>query len=303
MSADYSILGDWGSSRMRLFRVVSGALLDRIDGPGIGALSVAPVQALLAAIAPWRAEGDPTHVLLCGMAGARNGLAEAPYAECPIDAAAWSLQARMLQLDGIPVAVAAGLACTRADASPDVLRGEETQLFGALRIDPALARGQRLVALPGTHCKWLKLDNGRVIDFQTFPSGELFALLRDQSSLTRVGSDDSGETEGFDAGLASARRRDGLLGQLFHARSAQLRSGRTRGWALGYLSGLIIGSEVEDVLAGTNAAHPIALIGDPQLTARYRRALDAQPNTIDTYDGDACALAGLQLFEESLSWT
>ncbi len=304
MTAPYSIAGDWGTTRMRLFRCVGGRVVDRVDGPGIGALaSATPAQALRDAIAPWRADGAPLHIVLCGMAGARSGVAEAPYAHCPADAQAWTARAQRLVLDGIPVAIAAGLACERADGAPDVMRGEETQLFGALHLDAALASGRRLCALPGTHGKWAWLEDGRIVQFQTFPSGELFALLRDQSTLTRVGDDPAGEDAGFDDGLAAARTRSGLLGQLFRARAAQLRAGKTRGWALGYLSGLVIGSEVGEILDASPAPPALTLVGDPALSARYARALAGAGATATTLDGDACALAGLHLLEETLSWS
>jgi len=302
VNTPYAIVGDWGTSRMRLFRIVAGTVVDRIDGPGIGTLDTSPADALLRAMAPWRSQHPPTHVVLCGMAGARSGLVEAPYADCPVDAGAWAGHAERLLLDGIRIAVAAGLACTRADGTPDVMRGEETQIFGALHRLPALAQGRRVLALPGTHSKWATLEDGAVREFHTLPSGELYALLRDHSTLARVGDDPSGEATGFEAGLAGARAGRGLLGSLFQARSAQLRAGHTRGWALGYLSGLIIGCEVEEMLGRHPDSGLIVLIGDPTLTARYRRALDARGIAVELHDGDACALAGLHRFEESLSW-
>ena len=303
MTAPYSIVGDWGTTRMRLFRVVDGEVVDRAEGPGVGALQGTAADALLAAAAPWRIEGPPLHAVLCGMAGARIGLAEAPYAECPANAQRWAGQAKMLSLDGIAVAIAAGLACQRDDGTPDVMRGEETQIFGALQLDASLNQGNRMIALPGTHGKWARLERGRILSFKTFVSGELFALLRDQSTLTRVGNDGHGEPDGFEMGLASARKHEGLLGSLFHARSGQLRAGRTRGWSLGYLSGLIIGTEVEEMLAALQASTAITLIGDPALVARYRQALAGHRIVADSLDGDNCALAGLKLFEEKVAWT
>jgi 2-dehydro-3-deoxygalactonokinase len=305
MSARYSIAGDWGTSRLRLFKIVDEQVLDRIDGPGIAALAgIAPAQVLLDAIAPWRADGDPARILLCGMAGARTGLAEAPYVDCPADVDDWVGRACQLELDAIPVAIAAGMACTRADGAPDVMRGEETQVFGALRLHPALVNGRQLLALPGTHCKWAWLEAGRVTQFQTVPAGELFALLRDHSSLARVGSDPGGEAEGFADGLsAAAATRGALLGRLFRARAAQLRSGKSHGWALGYLSGLVIGSEVAEVIAASPLAADVTLIGDRSLCSRYARALAGHDVATTLLDGDDCALAGLRLFQETVPWT
>jgi 2-dehydro-3-deoxygalactonokinase len=303
MSLPYAVVGDWGTTRMRLFRISGGAVVDRADGPGIGALTGAPADALRAAIAPWRAIGEPGRILLCGMAGARGiGLAEAPYAECPADAATWARTARHIAVDGIPVAIAAGMACGDDPSRPDVMRGEETQAFGALRLQPGLAEGARLFALPGTHSKWVRLRDGGIRDFHTFPTGELYALLREHSTLVRAGDDDGDEEAGFETGLARARDASGLLGALFLARSAQLRAGRSRGWALGYLSGLLIGSEVGEALGQNNASvdAPVVLIGAPALTARYARALQDHGVASEALDGEACALAGLRLFEERL---
>jgi 2-dehydro-3-deoxygalactonokinase len=304
VSAAYAVAGDWGSTRLRLFRMVEGRVAERVAGPGIGALDGAPADALRAAMAPWRAvHGAPSHVVLCGMAGARGGLAETPYADCPARVAAWGADALRTRLDGVPIAIAPGLACTRADGLPDVMRGEETQLFGAMQLEPRLATGRHRVGLPGTHSKWAVLEDGAVAGFRTFPSGELFALLRDHSSLARVGTDPTDEPEGFEAGLAQARAGGGLLGSLFAARSAQLRAGRTRGWALGYLSGLVIGHEVRELLAEPHDGAAPTLVGDPALAARYARAFATHGVAPILLDGDACALSGLCLFEECIAWT
>lgn len=303
MSLPYTVVGDWGTTRLRLFRISGGAVVDRAEGPGIGALAGLPADALRAALAPWRAIGEPGRILLCGMAGARGiGLAEAPYADCPADAAAWARVARHVAVEGIPIAIAAGLACASDATGPDVMRGEETQVFGALHLQPALAAGARLFALPGTHSKWVRLRDGGIRDFRTFPTGELYALLREHSTLVRAGDDDGDEEAGFETGLARARDAGGLLGALFLARSAQLRAGRSRGWALGYLSGLLIGSEIGEAVARGHAAvdAPVVLVGAPALVARYARALQQHGIPTEALDGDACALAGLRLFEERL---
>jgi 2-dehydro-3-deoxygalactonokinase len=184
------------------------------------------------------------------------------------------------------------------------MRGEETQIFGALRLEPALATGRHLIALPGTHSKWAEIDNGTIIGFRTFFTGEMFALLRDHSTLMRAGdlhTDADDEAAGFDDGLARAGEDSSLIGTVFEARAAQLRAGRTASWALGFLSGLLIGSEVAVAAAGAGAgaATRICLIGDPRLAARYERALAGTGLTVISRDGDACALAGLELLGDA----
>ncbi|AJP72495.1 2-dehydro-3-deoxygalactonokinase [Sphingomonas hengshuiensis] len=294
----YAVAGDWGTSNLRLYRIEKGVVVERATGPGIGNLGAPPEQVLRATLAPWRETGEPSAIRLCGMVGSRNGWVEIPYADCPADAAAWRRGAVHLALDAIPVTIGAGLACTRASGAADVMRGEETQIFGAMAIAPALAHGRHLVALPGTHSKWAQVEDGRVTGFQTFLTGELFALLRDHSTLTRASAEDGADTDeatGFATGLARIDAGGHLLGALFEARAAQLRSGVGGAWARGFLSGLVIGAEIAEIAPA--ATGEIALIGDPALVERYSQALAARSLTATAYTGDACSLAGLALLE------
>lgn len=302
----YSVIGDWGTSRLRLFRIEQGQVVDRVEAAGIGAISTgreSPEAVLRAALAPWRSSGGPAHIALCGMIGSRNGWVEVPYVESPADARAWLAGAARLDLDGVPVAIMAGLACTTPAGAPDVMRGEETQIFGAITLTPALATGRHRIALPGTHSKWATVEDGRIVAFETFFTGEMFALLRDHSTLTRAGDasrdDPADETAGFADGVARAGSGDMLIGALFEARSAQLRRARSPGWALGFLSGLLIGREIVEATA--SSYDRLVLIGDPKLADRYRRAFTqlrgATGIETDFIDGDACALAGLNLLE------
>jgi 2-dehydro-3-deoxygalactonokinase len=300
----YSVAGDWGTSNLRLYRIEDGAVVERAAGPGIGDLGDATPEAVLrAALAPWREAGEPRGIQLSGMVGSRNGWIEIPYVDCPADRAMWAAGAAHSSLDKIAVTIGAGLACTRASGAPDVMRGEETQIFGAIALTPALATGRHLIALPGTHSKWATVEDGRAVGFQTFLTGELFALLRAHSTLTRASSDDGSaadETTGFDAGLARMRGDGHLLGALFEARAAQLRLGASGQWARGFLSGLVIGAEIAEIAEiAPRAAGGITLIGDPALVERYAKALVAVGLYATSHTGEACALAGLTLLEAS----
>lgn len=286
------IMGDWGTSRMRLFLHDGRDVIDRTDGPGIGMLTEAPIEVLRRAIAPWAARHDPRLLLLCGMAGSRNGLAELPYAPCPAGVESWAARSMTITLDQLRVTLAPGLSCVNDSGAHDVMRGEETQIFGAVALHPVLARGRHCIVLPGTHSKWAMLEDGWVTSFRTFMTGEVFALLRDHSTLMRAGGDDEDRDAGFADGLACAARPGALTGMLFAARSEQLLGGRTRGWAMGYLSGLLIGQEVAEAATMAGGGQ-IAMIGDPGLTALYRRALQAAGMESIDIDGNASSIAGL----------
>ncbi|NML90385.1 MULTISPECIES: 2-dehydro-3-deoxygalactonokinase [unclassified Sphingobium] len=294
--SQYAVIGDWGTSRLRLFRVEQGHVTARRDGPGIGAVGKEAEAAFAATIAPWLEEGAPREIRLCGMAGARDGWVEAPYADCPADAAAWRAAAVRFDWRGTPLSIMAGLACVGPDGVPDVMRGEETQIFGAMAREPALRQGRHLIVLPGTHNKWSVVEDGRIVSFRTMPTGELFALLRDRSTLgTKVDrADPAQEAAGFAEGLERAGEGR-LLASLFAARAMRLRGGRSEDWSTGYLSGLIIGCEIAEIRSTLGEADDILLVGDAQLSVRYAQALGRQGLASQVLDGDACSLAGLGL--------
>jgi 2-dehydro-3-deoxygalactonokinase len=258
MSREHYIAGDWGTSRLRLSLCAGERVLETRHGPGIGGLHEPAATALRPLLARWRESYGPLPLLLCGMAGSRNGWRETPYLPCPADLRALGAAALRFEADEAPVAIAPGLSCTSRLGAADVMRGEETQIAGALALHPGLGTGHHLLCLPGTHTKWACVEDGHVRDFLTALSGEPFALLRDGSTLLRAAPRDaagqvqtspiiSGEAkDGFDGGLEAAATLRGasLLHALFAVRSRQLIDGRSHDWALAYLSGLVIGADV-----------------------------------------------------------
>lgn len=176
------------------------------------------------------------------------------------------------------------------------MRGEEAQIIGAIRLAPELGQGRRLVCHPGTHAKWAVIEDGRITGFQTAMTGELFALLRDHSTLGRVGGEAATPGDGFALGLARAEEtaEAGLLHALFETRSRQLIDGWGAAFAMDFLSGLLIGADVGGALAqfGREAGE-VALIGDPALAERYGRALARRGVAVRSLSGEDCALAGL----------
>ena len=298
------IAGDWGTSRLRLSLCLGDRVLETLQGPGIGALREPAGEALRPLIAGWRQAHGALPILLCGMAGSRNGWREAPYLPGPVDLSSLGAAALRFEADEAPVAIAPGLSCRGPLDSPDVMRGEETQIAGAIALHPGLRTGNHLLCLPGTHTKWASLQDGQVRNFQTALTGEMFALLRDSSTLLRTaqagsethqtGANDS--QEGFERGVedAAAPGSPSLLHALFGVRSRQLLDGRSRDWALAYLSGLLIGADVRGAIPLFTATSEAVLIGDGALNERYAHALRRQGIAASCLDGEDCALAGLR---------
>ncbi len=304
MDSSVTIFGDWGTSRLRLYLRQGKSVLDRRDGPGIGSLNGAsPRDVFLDLVGDWR-EAGPSLALLCGMVGSRNGWLEAAYAPCPAGAA--DIRQRLLHIDaeGLPVAIVPGLSCRNALGGPDVMRGEETQILGALELDPALKRGRHLLALPGTHTKWVAVEDGRIADFVTAPVGELYALLREHSILAKAAPGDEPESaEGFALGVGRIVEQGAarLPHLIFETRSRQLVDGLAKADAMGFLSGLLLAGDVAATADWFGALGQVSLIGAPALSGLYAQAIAAFGGTSVTVDGDSAVLAGLSVLSPTHS--
>jgi 2-dehydro-3-deoxygalactonokinase len=176
------------------------------------------------------------------------------------------------------------------------MRGEETQILGALELDPALKRGRHLLVLPGTHSKWTVVEDGAITGFLTAPVGETFALLRGHSTLAAgVAADVQGSDAGFAMGLARiVEHGPALLPHLlFETRARQLLDALPAADAMGFLSGLLIGADAAAARQWFGDLGKVTLIGAPALNAFYGQAIAAQGGRTVAIDGDSAVLAGL----------
>jgi 2-dehydro-3-deoxygalactonokinase len=281
---------DWGTSNLRVW-AMDGAgqiLAEATSDDGMGKLARADFEpALLRLITPWLAAG-PVPIVACGMVGSRQGWCEAPYRAVPCTPLDSAAQVIAPATDPrLQVHIAPGL----KQASPaDVMRGEETQIAGALRLMPNY---DGIFCLPGTHSKWVQISAGEVVNFQTFMTGELFALLSEHSVLRHGMQDGGWEDAAFDTGLSDAiSRPERIAARLFSLRAEGLIAGLSPAAAKSRLSGLLIGIE----LAGARPywlGQRVTLIGAEKISAAYARALSAQGVEAQTLPATACTLAGL----------
>ena len=270
---------DWGSSSFRAYLMApNGEILDEVaSGDGIGSVAAGAYPATLKRLIGRWLEAHPSlPVLASGMVGSRHGWREAAYVKCPAGPREVATQLTPVEADGRRVHLAAGLSYVDEAAQPDVMRGEETEIFGVAD------SGARLIVLPGSHSKWAKVNGDRVVAFKTFVTGELFAALRDHTvagAFARAAPAKS-PGEAFALGVrrgaaaVACEGKSGVIGLLFGARSLPLTGGLAEDDAGEYLSGLLIGAEIGEARRFFPGEEP-HVAGAEALVARYLAAFEA----------------------------
>jgi 2-dehydro-3-deoxygalactonokinase len=300
--APTAIVGDWGTSHLRLFLCAGDAVIGRRQGPGVASIAAAREpfeQVFLHTASGWLAEHANLDATLCGMVGANMGWTDVPYVECPVDPGKLAEAQVRLTAAGTRIAIVPGLACINHLGVPDVMRGEETQIIGALALAPDLVKGRRTVCLPGTHSKWVSLNDGVIERFTTGLTGELYGMLSQHSILLRGAATGGRDTAAFDAGVTRSIEAGAaqLPFLLFETRSRQLRAGMAPGAAHDFLSGMLIGAEIVSAGASMYGEAPVAdsvvFVGEADIIDRYARAFAATGRSAATIDGEAAALTGL----------
>lgn len=270
---------DWGSSSFRAYLMApNGEILDEVaSGDGIGSVAAGAYPATLKRLIGRWLEAHPSLLVLAsGMVGSRHGWREAAYVKCPAGPREVATQLTPVEADGRRVHLAAGLSYVDEAAQPDVMRGEETEIFGVAD------SGARLIVLPGSHSKWAKVNGDRVVAFKTFVTGELFAALRDHTvagAFARAAPAKS-PGEAFALGVrrgaaaVACEGKSGVIGLLFGARSLPLTGGLAEDDAGEYLSGLLIGAEIGEARRFFPGEEP-HVAGAEALVARYLAAFEA----------------------------
>ena len=295
---------DWGTTSLRGVLIgADGQIADQRALPQ-GILQVPPggfATVFEQHFGDWLALA-PDVCLLSGMVGSRQGWQEAPYCPCPANFGA--LRQQLLWLppaNGVPCAIVPGMSVAPqaqidpVHGVPDVMRGEEIQVMGALHL---MQQDSGLLVLPGTHSKWVQAHHNTITSFKTFMTGELFALLAQHSILGKTLDANAPLDEAaFVQGLERARSHDALSHLLFGARALSLFNAVDAAQSASYLSGLLIGQELATMQpsAGTR----VALIGSPALVQRYRLALRHASCTAVDF-GDQATWAGHQAIYQHL---
>ena len=285
---------DWGSTSLRgaLIAPDGRVLQERAFERGILSVPAGGFPTVFdSCFGAWM--GPDVLCLIAGMAGSKQGWQEAPYCPCPagfgdlVGQLQWLVPGRMAIVPGLR---------TEHEGTPDVMRGEETQVFGALQLR-GLSNAR--VVRPGTHSKWVNVTQQRITDFSTWMSGEVYALLRRQSILARTLPEDDGPAvdAAFAQGVAQALRGRGILHTAFSVRTLSLFERMPPQALPSYLSGLVIGEEIQ--CQQLSVGESVVLMGAPALTALYAQALAQRGVSVQRVGADA-TWRGLRAIADNL---
>lgn len=288
---------DWGTSNVRAWGIAPGGSHTFSAGSdkGMGKIARADFPSVLNELIGDRVSGA-TDVVICGMAGARQGWLEAPYVDTPADL--HGLLSRSVRPEGADARfmprILPGVA-QRTPGREDVMRGEETQLLGLLALQPGF---EGTAILPGTHSKWVEIRGGKIIRFSSAMTGEMYEVLSQHSVLRHSFAGDvngPATEEGIAEGLATGIAHPELFTALaFRTRAAGLLAGKGADWCSGYLSGLLVGTEIGGHRDWLDRGAAVPLIGSARFGRLYGQALKTIGVDSTPIDAADATIAGLK---------
>ena len=289
---DGFIAADWGTTNRRAYRIAGGKCVDEFEDDR-GIMSI-PSGDFPKAVAEIRTRLGKLPLLLAGMIGSNRGWKDAPYVPCP---AGIDELAAALVWAGEHEAIVPGVSYLKDDRA-DVMRGEEVQLLGA--VAAGLVDPMSMICHPGTHNKWATLRHGKIAEFRTVMTGELFNLLKEHSILSDLLNGPVEPNGIFKQAARYAIENEALPAELFAVRARVLLGKAKKEDSAAYTSGILIGTDVRIGLS-VPAAATITLIGRPELTRLYAAAIGEAERDAVELDGEQCFLAGIQEIAKRIS--
>ncbi len=309
MNTAYVIAVDWGTSNLRahLCEILPNRkfkVLATKEGPGVSKVNGDFETELMTLTKKWRNEFSQLPMLLSGLIGSSIGWKEVPYLSCPVSPHLLADSYFNFNCQGHDMYIVPGVSCCLSDGYHEVMRGEELQVLGWLQLNDNHKLGRHLICLPGTHTKWVLVENAEIQYFKTSVTGELYDILCQHSVLIQnQHSRFSNDVFTAAAQYSLASQQDSLIHSLFSTRSKQLFNDIRPEDAPSWLSGLLIGS---DVRAACNARQwqmddfqKVAIIGNGQLADCFSVALAIKEIETEVFDVTATSIAGFSSFYQA----
>lgn len=289
---DGYIAVDWGTTNRRAYLIGPNGECTAEFEDAKGVLSVGSGN-FPPAVAEIRERLGDKPLLLAGMVGSNRGWVEAPYVRCPsglreiADGIVWAEER---------AGIVPGVAFVD-DGRADVMRGEEVQVLGA--VAAGLIPPDCTICHPGTHNKWVSVQDGRITRFRTVMTGELFNLLKQHSILSDLIAGAVEVGPAFEAGARHGLAKDDLQSELFAIRARVLLGEAPAEDAASYASGLLIGADARIGLRDAGPG-PLIVMARPELTRLYASALKGADREVVELDGERTFLAGIARIVEMI---
>ena len=286
------VVVDWGSSQFRAYLLdANGTVIEKTENNrGIFRTRESGFESVLySACGSWFDHVPGLPVFMCGMVGSREGWIETEYLKCPISVD--ELGERLVRVAAIPdnpIFIVPGLS-SGMFAFTDVMRGEETQIFGL----PRESCSEGITCMPGTHSKWVSFNGSTINYFATFLTGELFASIKTSSSIQPVIQHEEFDEDAFKEGIRLSGSPGGLSHHVFSIRSRLVAGESSYGAHASYLSGLLIGAEINAGLTFCPVKHSITLIGNKSLLRQYDLAFSLFDIATTSMLSDEASVRGL----------
>lgn len=286
---------DWGSTNFRAFLIgTDGALLNAIFS-NQGMLGVKPdafETTLFNQLKNW----PNLPIIMAGMVGSLKGWRNTNYVTCPVDIKKLSVNLTHIEtIQNRNIAIIAGIENNSDAPQYDVARGEETQAIGAIHLVGKQLEPQAIFCLPGTHSKWMSVKNHQITRITTHMTGEIFDMLTKHSILApQERSEPSSKNDKiFLNGLDCAQQDGGLSHHVFSARTNMLKGILANDDIENYLSGILIGSEIKEMLKILPNCDHVYLVGNDKLNQIYSLALNHLGVNCALINGEKAAYTGM----------
>jgi len=312
MNKSMLIAVDWGTSHLRAYLCQSDrmeraklTLLDTKVGAGVSKVEHGFEHELFSLIQPWLDIYDDVKIVMSGQIGSSIGWQETEYLSCPVTPADVATKCLTFDVRAKSLAIIPGVTCKHDNGIRDVMRGEELQVLGWLQLSENHKTGEHLICLPGTHTKWVKVSDGKILVFKTALTGELFDLLSNQSVLIQEQSEEFDFTA-FEEGVSfTLNSGNGSFSHgLFSVRSKQLFKELTPTQSQSYLSGVLIGSDVRAALNANewelDSQSVVSIVGSSQLTKCFAMALKQAGIKSKLFDEKESSLSGFAVVNQIL---
>ncbi|MBT8141221.1 MAG: 2-dehydro-3-deoxygalactonokinase [Gammaproteobacteria bacterium] len=299
MANAHCIAVDWGTTSFRAYLLNDKfELIDACRNQhGVMNITSSFSKVLQNACADWVEKYNIENIYLGGVIGSRNGWVETPYSYCPISVG--EQKDKFTQLDnvlGCETRIFHGLQCTSPGGFPDVMRGEEIQVLGAMH---CLEGKPAVLCLPGTHSKWVSVNNNTIHNFASMMTGEIFALMLMHSSIGSLIDSHEFDQASFLNGLQDYRESNvasgcNFLHSMFSVRSRVVSNSLKVDSLYSYLSGMLIADEINSAQSMFDLSQGVHLVSGDKLQQPYLLALETMGIEVQDYASETAFISGVQ---------